>query len=54
MAKKIEALLSPKDVPLGCHVDRPGSTMDFLTGDWRSQRPILDKTKPSPGIIQLR
>jgi pyruvate ferredoxin oxidoreductase delta subunit len=43
--KKIDAMMSWKEVPLGCHVDRPGSTTDFLTGDWRSQRPVLDKEK---------
>lgn len=42
---KIDALLSWKEMPLGAHVDRPGSTVDFKTGDWRSQRPILDREK---------
>ncbi|MEW5724717.1 MAG: 4Fe-4S binding protein [Thermodesulfobacteriota bacterium] len=43
--KKLDALMSWKDVPLGAHVDRPGSTTDFLTGDWRSSRPVLDREK---------
>jgi pyruvate ferredoxin oxidoreductase delta subunit len=40
--KKIDALMSWKDVPLGAHVGRPGSTVDFKTGDWRSMKPVVD------------
>ena len=42
---RIEAMIKVKDVPLGAHVDRPGSSTDFKTGDWRSQRPVVDKDK---------
>lgn len=42
---KIDALMSWKEVPLGCHADRPGSTTDYKTGDWRSMKPVVDPEK---------
>lgn len=42
---RINAFMSWKDVPLGCHVADAGSTVNYKTGDWRSQRPILDQEK---------
>jgi len=42
---KIDALMSWKEVPVGCHVPEAGSTVHYKTGDWRSQRPILDREK---------
>jgi pyruvate ferredoxin oxidoreductase delta subunit len=34
-----------KDFNVGCIVTEPGSASQYKTGDWRSQRPIWDKTK---------
>ncbi len=45
MAKKIEAIASWKDLPLGCVIAQPGNAREFLTGDWRTQHPVLDKDK---------
>jgi len=42
---KLDALMSWKDVPIGCSVLEPGSTMNYKTGDWRSQRPVLNREK---------
>ena len=42
---KINALMSWKKVPLGCHVLEAGSTIHYKTGDWRSERPVLDREK---------
>lgn len=42
---KINALMSWKEVPLGCHVPEAGSTVNYKTGDWRSERPVLDREK---------
>ncbi|MDR2302180.1 MAG: 4Fe-4S binding protein [Deltaproteobacteria bacterium] len=40
----IDALAKVGDLPLG-FTAKPGSTMDFKTGDWRSVKPVLDKEK---------
>ena len=34
-----------KEIPLGCAVLRPMSARDYLTGSWRSQRPIWEHAK---------
>jgi pyruvate ferredoxin oxidoreductase delta subunit len=44
MDKNNDALMKVKDLPPG-FVAKPGSTVDFKTGDWRSIRPVLDKEK---------
>ena len=40
---KAEGEMTWKEVDLGSMVTEPGSTLQYLTGDWKSQRPILDK-----------
>lgn len=51
------------DLPPGGIVTRPGSARDFLTGDWRTQRPVLNEAKctnclfcwiwcPEPAILR--
>jgi len=40
---KINALMSWKDVPLGCNVLEAGSTVKYKTGDWRSEKPVLNR-----------
>ncbi len=37
--------LTWKDIPLGCIVTEPGNAAEYQTGDWRSQRPVLDRAK---------
>lgn len=34
-----------KDLPIGNIVTEPGSASQYRTGDWRSQKPILDRDK---------
>ena len=34
-----------KDLKIGSIVTEPGSGSQYQTGDWRSQRPILDNSK---------
>ncbi|NIN93654.1 MAG: pyruvate synthase subunit PorD, partial [Anaerolineae bacterium] len=34
-----------KDLELGCAITEPGSSKQFKTGDWRSQRPVFDYDK---------
>lgn len=34
-----------KDLNIGCIVTEPGSASEYKTGDWRSQHPVLDKTR---------
>ena len=34
-----------KDLPIGNIVNEPGSASQYRTGDWRSQKPILDRDK---------
>jgi len=31
-----------KDIPVGAVVERPGSASEYLTGGWRSQRPVFN------------
>jgi pyruvate ferredoxin oxidoreductase gamma subunit len=41
-----EALSDWENLPIGCDIDRPGSSADFLTGNWRtSGRPETDREK---------
>ncbi|MFH0809510.1 MAG: 4Fe-4S binding protein [Pseudomonadota bacterium] len=44
MARKIkeEALRPWRDLALGCAITEPGSAKNFKTGDWRSQKPVMD------------
>ena len=34
-----------KDLEIGCIVTEPGSASQYKTGDWKSQRPVWDKTR---------
>ena len=40
-----DASIGWKTITFGCHVMEPGSSVKFRTGDWRSQRPVIDKEK---------
>jgi pyruvate ferredoxin oxidoreductase delta subunit len=52
--KKLENELTWKDLDIGCIVTEPGSTREYRTGDWRSQRPTYDFGKCIKcGICQL-
>ncbi len=42
---KAKGLLTWKDVELGSIVTEPGNSMQYLTGDWKSQRPIYYRGK---------
>ncbi|MGP8080891.1 MAG: 4Fe-4S binding protein [Dehalococcoidales bacterium] len=43
--KKSENELTWKDLEVGCIVTEPGSSREYPTGDWRSQKPTYDFTK---------
>ena len=43
MAKRTN--LSWQELKPGVIVDEPGSAVEYSTGDWKSQRPVLDKDK---------
>jgi pyruvate ferredoxin oxidoreductase delta subunit len=32
-----------EDLTIGCVVTEPGNAREYKTGDWRSQRPIVEK-----------
>lgn len=34
-----------KKLPIGAIVEKPGTALDFQTGDWRSRRPIWHEEK---------
>jgi len=34
-----------KDLPIGCTIEKGGTSRDFKTGDWRSERPEFLKDK---------
>lgn len=42
---KPEHEITWKDLEVGCIVTEPGNASQYQTGDWRSQRPILDKER---------
>ena len=42
---KSEEELTWKDLEVGCVVSAAGNARQYKTGDWRSLRPICDKTK---------
>jgi pyruvate ferredoxin oxidoreductase delta subunit len=43
--KKSENELTWKDLEIGCIVTEPGSSREYRTGDWRSQKPTYDFNK---------
>ena len=43
--KKLENELTWKDLEIGCIVTEPGSSREYRTGDWRSQKPTYNFTK---------
>lgn len=42
---KPENELTWKDLEIGSIVTEPGNASQYQTGDWRSQKPIVDKDK---------
>lgn len=42
---KSESEVTWKDLEIGCIVAEPGNAAQYKTGEWRSQRPIIDKDK---------
>ena len=42
---KAENELTWQDLEIGAIVTEPGNASQYKTGDWRSQRPILDRGK---------
>ena len=42
---KPEGELTWKDLEIGSIVTEPGSASQYQTGDWRTQRPIIDTDK---------
>ena len=43
--KKNESELTWKDLEIGCIVTEPGSSREYRTGDWRSQKPTYNFTR---------
>jgi pyruvate ferredoxin oxidoreductase delta subunit len=41
---KSEDQLTWKDLEIGCAVSEAGNASQYKTGDWRSLRPVVDKT----------
>ncbi|MDD5037916.1 MAG: 4Fe-4S binding protein [Dehalococcoidales bacterium] len=42
---KSESELTCKDLEIGSIMVEPGNARQYKTGDWKSQKPILDKKK---------
>jgi len=42
---KAEEELTWQELEIGLIMTGPGSSMQYKTGDWKSQRPVLDKSK---------
>ncbi len=32
-----------KDIPIGGIIDKPGTAVQYKSGDWRTQRPVVDR-----------
>lgn len=45
MSVKTDKPMTWKELPEGCLIDEPATSLKFKTGDWRSQRPIFDTEK---------
>jgi len=43
--KKSESELTWKDLEIACIVTEPGSSREYCTGDWRSQKPTYNFTR---------
>jgi len=41
---KSELELTWKDLEVGCVISNPGNACQYKTGEWRSLRPVVDKT----------
>ena len=44
MAKPIDQY-TWEEIPIGCVVTEAGNAHEYKTGDWKSQRPVVDKDK---------
>jgi len=42
---KPEHEITWKDLEVGCIITEPGNASQYKTGDWKSQRPILNKER---------
>ncbi len=42
---KTEGELAWKELEIGSIMAEPGNATQYQTGDWKSQRPVLDKSK---------
>ena len=42
---KRENEITWKDLDVGCIVTEPGSARQYRTGNWRSERPVVDESK---------
>ena len=42
---KAEGELAWKDLEIGSIITEPGNAAQYKTGDWKSQRPVLDESK---------
>jgi pyruvate ferredoxin oxidoreductase delta subunit len=34
-----------EEIPIGSVITEPGNAREYKTGDWRSQRPVVEKTQ---------
>jgi len=42
---KVKGELGWKEIEIGCVITEPGNSSQFKTGDWRSQKPVVDFDK---------
>jgi len=42
---KVKEEVAWEDLEIGAIIVEPGSASEYKTGDWKSQRPVLDKSK---------
>ena len=42
---KVKEEVAWEDLEIGAIIVEPGNATEYKTGDWKSQRPVLDKSK---------
>ncbi|NLI97351.1 4Fe-4S binding protein [bacterium] len=45
MSMKFDKQMNWKELPEGCLIDEPATSLHFKTGDWRSMRPLWSEEK---------
>ena len=48
---KEKKLLTKKEMPIGGFITKKGNSIEYKTGDWKTYKPVRDKTKCTNCLI---